>query len=199
MSNYRLLILVFACFWGGCAGKTPPPSLVPPGAYNQALETVYTYAFALTEPMNSNRLEYQDSIALCRLIPKEKEIGVEIYNLSDKPITVDWDKAQFVDPEGALHTVVHELVPLADTSRRQTPSLILPQGMLSDSVAPKDFVYTTITGWEQRPIFPRSAAASSMKGKSFGITIPIGYQDSVKLYTLKFAIADVSSYTVKRK
>ena len=198
MSNYRLLFLVSACLFGGCAGKMPPPSLVPPGANRPLFETIYTYAYTLTEPMNQNRLEYQDAIALCRLIPKEKEIGVEIYNLSDKPIMVDWDKVQFVDPEGLLHTVVHELVPLADISRRQTPSLIMPQGMLSDSVAPKDYVFTTITGWEQRSIFPRSAAASGLKGQSFGVTIPIKIENEVKLYALKFAIADVSSYTIKR-
>ena len=198
MSNYRLLFLVSACVFAGCAGKTPPGSLVPPGANRPAIETIYTYAYALTEPMNQNRLEYQDSNALCRLIPKEKEIGVEIYNLSDKPITVDWDKVQFVDPEGVMHPVIHKLVPLADTSRRQTPSLIMPQGLLSDTIAPKDYVFTTVTGWEQRSIFPRSAAASGLKGQSFGVLIPIKLENEVKLYTLKFAVANVSSYTIKR-
>ncbi|MBM3262476.1 MAG: hypothetical protein FJY97_03500 [candidate division Zixibacteria bacterium] len=198
ISVFRVSLFVLMLFWAGCASK-PPPSLVAPGADRVVFETVYTYAYTLTGPVSHNLLEYRDTLAFCRLIPREKEIGVEVYNLSDNPVRIDWDEVRFVDPEGNAHPVLHELVPLADGVRRQTPSVIPPQGMLSDAITPKPYVYADITGWERKSIFPRSEAAMRMKGQTFGVILPVRQETVVTTYSLSFAVSDVRSYTVERK
>ena len=104
-----------------------------------------------------------------------------------------------IDSEGQSHGVLRRLELLSDGVREQTLSLILPQGVLSDTMTPKNTVYMTRTGWTQQPLFPNSEAALSMKGQTFGLVIPVQQDTSVKTYRLTFEVSDVRSYLVEKK
>lgn len=194
----RYLLIACFLFILGCAAHTPP-SLEPPQAPVET-ETLYTYIFGMTKPVAQRSLEYRDGTLLCRLRPKELEVGLDIINLSDAPFAIEWDQARFIDGNGTPHPVLHKLVLLSDISRRQTPTLILPQGVLNDAVAPKTHVFMdSIGAWHQRPLFPKTEEALQHRGATFGVVLPIKINNAVEIYTFEFQVQDVQSYTVTRR
>jgi hypothetical protein len=189
--------------YSGCASQNThtPPSLIAPGDLSEDREykTEYTYAYKLIEPAQIDLLEYRDDLLFCRLIPDQNTIGVDIYNLSSDPFYVDWNQIRMIDAEGLSQGVFRRLELLSDGVREQDLSLILPQGVLSDTLTPKNKVYRNMTGWAQKPLFPNSAEALSMKGQTFGLVIPVKQEESVKTYRFTFEVSDVQSYLVEIK
>ena len=104
-----------------------------------------------------------------------------------------------IDSEGQSHGVFRRLELLSDGVREQDLSLILPQGVLSDTLTPKNKVYRNMTGWAKKPLFHNSAEALSMKGQTFGLVIPVKQEESVKTYRFTFEVSDVQSYLVEIK
>lgn len=198
-----VLLLSFCMLSAGCATRHThmPPSLIAPGDLPEDREyrTEYSYSYKLTEPVQGESLEYGDGMVFCRLIPEQNRIGLNLYNLSEEPLYVDWNQIRVVDPDGQSHGVIRKLELLSDGVRAQALSLIPPQGVLSDAVTPKNNVYMNTSGWAQKPLFPNSEAALSLKGRTFGLIIPVKQDESVKTYRLTFEISDVQSYLVEIK
>lgn len=203
MNLFRLFIISLFCMYSGCASQNThtPPSLIAPGDLPEEREykTEYTYTYKLIEPAQKDLLEYRDDLLFCRLIPGQNTISVDIYNLSSDPFYVDWNQIRMIDSEGQSHGVFRRLELLSDGVREQDLSLILPQGVLSDTLTPKNKVYSNMTGWARKPLFPNSAEALSMKGQTFGLVIPVKQEESVKTYRFTFEVSDVQSYLVEIK
>ena len=203
MTLFRLFLLSLCCIFSGCASRNThtPPSLIAPGDLPEDREyrAEYSYTYKLIEPVQTELLEYRDDILFCRLIPGQNTIGLDIYNISPAPFYVDWNQIRMIDSEGQSHGVLRRLELLSDGVREQALSLILPQGVLSETLTPKNTVYMTMTGWTQHPLFPNSEAALSMKGQTFGLIIPVQQDASVKTYRFTFEVSDVQSYLVEKK
>lgn len=201
MMNVIGTVIVSCCL--GCMPKPAhtPPSLTPPSTsrvVQKTGETIYTYHFTMVTPAQHNPLEFKDNGLQVRFMPRETVIELTVYNLGTEPLILLWDQTIYIDPQGLSHPIVHRNVNLADTSRRQTPTLILPQGVLSDSIAPIDYIYNSPSGWRQYPIFPRTKEALKLKGSTFSIVLPIKIQETVNSYTFQFQVTDVQGETLER-
>ena len=186
-----ILILLFAT---GCATRRP-------GSLNtadlQAEEFIYRYQYAMTSPVQQGSLEFRDENLFCRLLPQELVIGLDIINLQEEPISIDWNQVRVIDPEGNAHPVVQNMVLLQDLHRTRIPTTILPQGVLNETVAPSDYAYIGFTGWEQRPIFPKTEDALNLKGAKVGVSLPVKIQDKVTRYLFEIIVTDVKKGVLK--
>jgi hypothetical protein len=145
----------------------------------------------MTSPVEQSRLEFRDERLLCRLIPQELAIGLDVINLGGDPISIDWNQVRLIDPEGKPHSIIHKMVLLPDVNRRHLPTRIEPQGVLNETVAPIDYVFMDFTGWRQRPIFPNTEDAMNLKGATFGLTLPVKQRNTVRTYRFEFQVKDV--------
>ena len=183
-------VIGFICLFAGCAAYTPPSFTTPEVREEQI---VYRYTYAMTSPVEQTSLEFRDEALLCRLIPQELVIGLDVINLGVDPVSIDWNQVRLIDPEGVPHSILHKMVILPDVNRRLLPTHIEPQGVLNEAVAPIDYVFMDFTGWKQRPLFPNTEDAIDLKGATFGITLPVKRKNAVKTYMFEFQVTDVSS------
>ncbi|MBI4552063.1 MAG: hypothetical protein HY710_07355 [Candidatus Latescibacteria bacterium] len=199
----RRLVAIITVGW--CAGCGPrpaytPPSLSPPRsvAEKQVPVTVYTYHVTMVTPAQHNPLEFRDETLQIRFMPRETVLEFAVYNLGTRPVVIVWDQAAYIDAQGVSHPIIHKGVLLADTSRRQTPTMVMPQGVLNETIAPVDYIYNSSSGWRQRPMFPKTEESQKLKGTTFGVILPIKTQETVKPYTFQFQITDVEVTTMMK-
>ena len=80
-------------------------------------------------------------------------LSITIENNSKSPIEIDWNRVIIVDFQGAVHSVIHKGVVLADKDKRMAPSVIAPQSQMQDFIFPSDRVIKGRTGWEAKQFF----------------------------------------------
>ena len=187
----RWIYLVgFTCLLLGCAPHTHTPASLTTPEYHKE-EIIYRYAFNMTKPLQQVSLEYRDETLLCRLLPKELNIELNIVNLSEEPFSINWNDVRLIDPEGVSHPILHDMVILSDVRRENLPSLILPQGVLDESVAPIENVALEFSGWTQKPLFPKTEEAMNLKGSTFGVSLPVKQEDETRNYLFEFQVTEV--------
>ena len=95
----------------GCATHKPASLNMPD---DQIEENIYRYQYAMVSPVQQASMEYSDENLFCRLLPQELVIGLDIINLQEETITIDWNQVRVIDPEGNAHPVVQNMVILRD-------------------------------------------------------------------------------------
>ncbi|MEE2710850.1 MAG: hypothetical protein VYA69_14795 [Gemmatimonadota bacterium] len=173
----------------GCATRKPASLNTPD---HQIEEIIYRYQYAMTSPVQQASMEYRDDNLFCRLLPQELVIGLDIINLQEETITIDWNQVRVIDPEGNAHPVVQNMVILRDMHRTRIPTTIMPQGVLNETVAPSDYAYLGFTGWQQRPIFPKTEDALNLKGAKVGVYLPVKIQNRVTNYLFEIVVTNVT-------
>ena len=181
-----ILIVLMAT---GCATHKPASLNMPD---HQIEENIYRYQYAMVSPVQQTSMEYRDENLFCRLLPQELVIGLDIINLRQEPISIDWNQVRVIDPDGNAHSVVQNMVILRDMHRTRLPTTIMPQGVLNETVAPSDYAYLGFTGWQQRPIFPKTEDALNLKGAKVGVSLPVKFQNRVTNYLFEFVVTDVT-------
>lgn len=187
MFRTGIVSIVMCCLWGCAAHK--PASLTTPEYHEE--EIIYRYQYAMTNPVQQDGMEFRDETLFCRVLPKELSIGLDIINVSEIPISIDWNQVRLIDSDGTPHPVVHGMVLLRDLQRANLPTVIMPQGVLNESVAPSDYAYLDFSGWQQRPIFPKTVAALGLQGMRFGVAVPVQIKGAVKNYLFEIEVTGV--------
>lgn len=155
------------------------------------------YNFVLTKPKASSQLIYEDPFLIIEFSITRKQFGFILQNRTENPIKIDWNQVSYVDVLSESHKVIHSGVKYTDKGNPQTPTLIPPTAKLKDIVYPIDYV-SYLPGpsgglWKEEPLFPEAPEAKNLKGKSFGVFMPLEINGVIKNYLFSFNIADVES------
>ncbi len=192
----KTTFVLFAALWmTGCATNRPA-SLDTPVHSEKGI--IYRYQYAMTSPDSQPGMEFKDGMIFCRVLPGELSIGLDIINLSDAPITIDWNEVRLIDPEGGSHRILHNMVLLRDLHRTHTPTVIMPQGVLNESVAPMDYAFLDFSGWQQRPIFPKTEEALEFNGLKYGVSLPVKTEERVSTYLFEIEVTGVTRDVIVR-
>ena len=157
----------------------------------------FRYVFRLIKPTASDDLVFEDAAISVRFAIGDEAKGVEfaLQNKTDAPILVDWDKAAYVDPSGESHRVIHTGIGYADRAKAQSATSIAPTARINDGVFPADYIeWSGATNeWTQTILFPQTAShePTGMKGKRFGVLLPVTVDGAEKNYFFQIQIADV--------
>lgn len=117
----RIVLLIVAALLSGCAG----PTLLARPIATEAASEVFT---AKLEPADCV------SWAGCRAF------RLQVKNLTDHPIEIDWTRTQFVDGGASRGGFMWEGVMYAQRDAPKSPDIILPRGTLAKNLYPNVLV-----------------------------------------------------------
>jgi hypothetical protein len=156
---------------------------------------LYRPKFRLLQPVLSDVLGYRDKIVSISVVPGNRAFELKIENLTQKPLTILWDKAEYMDYRNRAHPLMHGGIRPQDRNDTVPPQVIPPAGSLQQSIFPKSAVRYSqaMKDYITNPLLPLdSENALSLKDKTFTLFLPIEMDRGIiPDYLFKFQIVDL--------
>ena len=129
------------------------------------------------------------------ITPRDQHIDLKIDNLTQKPLTILWDMADYTDVMGQSHRIVPAGIKGENRGNRVPPQAIPVGGSLQASVMPEDSIAYSgeKKGYVVKPLFDLdSDSALSLKGKTVSIFLPVAINGAlIPDYNFRIKIEDV--------
>lgn len=156
---------------------------------------LYRLKYRMIRPVLSEDLGYRDKIVSIRIVPGERQFELKMENLTQKPLKILWDRAEYIDLMNRQHPLMHSGIKPENRNDIVQPQIIPAGGSVQESVFPKSSVaylqgmkeYTT------KLLFPvDSDTARSLTGRLFSVFLPVELDRAIiPDYNFKFEIVDV--------
>ena len=194
----------------GCSSSPPPgsPAVAAPspaasgpfltgaadsvGAIPGSENAKYIYRFRQTDP-SSDRFTFQDRDLSFAFRPSPSALFIQVENRQDRPVWIEWDRSNFVDPFGTSRRIAN-----ADTRWSQRFGTVAPTQIAglqrhSNYVLPIDYLVDPGGSSEQlhRPLFPEDQTAPQYVDREFGVTLMFRLEDRLQPYTFRFRVVSV--------
>lgn len=198
------LLLIAGC--GSVPAPAPVPRTPPPaepaipvsttvdsvGSIPGSPDAQYVYRFRQIEP-GSDRFAFRDRDLSFYFRPSPNTLWFEVENLQGRPVTIDWDRSTFVDPDGRRDQVGHATSTYRDRFSPQGVTVVSGQQKVSDYVFPLDYLLDPGGRDEQvrRPLLPEDGKALTFSGRTFGVDLVILVEDRPRTYTFRFEVVSV--------
>ncbi|HEY6330643.1 MAG TPA: hypothetical protein VI756_15000 [Blastocatellia bacterium] len=154
------------------------------------------------QPERPDRIRYSDQFLSVAFDMTLQNIPLAIRNLTNRPMTLDWNQVSYVDINGIAHRVIHNGIRFMEKEQPMVASPIPPGATLSDLIYPADLIQmeTNIFGhdphWNQPDLFPKAdsrEAAAFYTSRRIGIFLPITWDGSVHDYqfTIEMTVVPV--------
>jgi hypothetical protein len=159
----------------------------------------YNLKYSLIAPAKSEVLIFEDKILTVTITPRPDRIDLKVDNLTQKPLTIQWDKADYSDVMRQSRRIILSRINLENRGNR-IPSQIIPVGgSLQESVLPENAVSYAgkEKGYVVKPLFELdSESALALKGKIIGIFLPVIMDGAlIPDYNFRIMIEDVIKNT----
>ncbi|MDH5510213.1 MAG: hypothetical protein OEZ32_07630 [Nitrospinota bacterium] len=153
----------------------------------------YTQTYTMIEPANSAAKTYEDGKVKVRFHIDEKRIFVKLVNLTNAPLSINWDEASYVSLDGARHKVAGLDSIFSSDRSKPGPTQIPPGGATDDFAAPvKNVEKLEQWTWYLSPLFNlKDENSLENRGKIFGLDLPIQVEGMWKVYSFRFKILNV--------
>jgi hypothetical protein len=154
----------------------------------------YRLKYSLVGPAKSADLTFRDKIVAVTIVPREKNFDLKIENLTQKPISILWDSADYTDVRDQSHRIFPSTVKMENKGDRIPPHTIPIGGSLQVAVTPEDSIsYAGTKGYVVKPLFVLdSDSAPSLKDKTVSIFLPVAIDGAIiPNYMFKIKIEDV--------
>lgn len=152
-----------------------------------------SYRLAMKRPVASNILTFEDSDVRISFDINATNIGLIFANKSGKPITVDWERATYVDVLGKSHQIKPEGAIYSHAKQPLLPSIVYPATEMSYNFLPTDYTYYSRSAnrWISTSLLPDGAEAEHYKGKSIRVLMPLKIAGLSRAYHFVFKIEGV--------
>lgn len=107
----------------------------------------YDYELKLVEPVESNALQYEDENINISFRISPDDVSLDIANKLNKPITLLYERAVYVDQYNSSHNTIHSTLSFLTSEAHSPPKVIPPKTNLSNYFAPVDKV-ESISKWK---------------------------------------------------
>ncbi len=149
-------------------------------------------------------LVFEDDLLKAMFFFGDTSIGIILNNKSDHTIKIDWDNSAWISPSGESKRIIHSGVKLVDRNSPQSPSIIVRNGLLRDSVTPSENIYYVsgqYGGWRYHSLLHNTGVmamdmqgelkkAQIYVGKTCGLLLPIEIEGVQNDYLFTFSIGD---------
>ena len=178
---------------------SPPPSApegMPAGTVTGMATTpsdaLYDIRFAMTVP-SSAKFNYRDRELSFYLRPSPEVLNIQVENLQNQPVWIDWDRSVFRDVVGRTYKVAHSTTQWKDRYGVQARAQIPGLQTYSDYMVPMDYLLDPAGSEEQlhRPIVPVDTSAPQYSGLDFGVDLVFLIEDQPRNYSFRFKVASV--------
>ncbi|MFM8559508.1 MAG: hypothetical protein ACKOC6_07885 [bacterium] len=206
-----LVAAVPGCSAGPELEPVPPPSREPApertvlGAVTSAADSVgavpgssdalFVYRFRMTSPGGSAGFAFRDRDLSFSVRPSPNALYFQVENLQGRPVQIDWDRSEFVDPNGRTGKVGHNTTRWRDRFNVQAYTMVPPQQRYSDYVFALDDLLdpgSTLETQLRRPLLPEDTSAPTYSGKSFGVDLVFLVENQPRTYSFRFQVQSVN-------
>ncbi|MEK6744967.1 MAG: hypothetical protein AABZ15_15220 [Nitrospirota bacterium] len=155
----------------------------------------YRLKYSLVGPVRSADLTFRDKILAVTIAPRDQHIDLKIENLTQKPLTILWDSADYTDVSYKSHRVIPSSIKMENRGGQVPPQTIPVGGSLQVSVTPVDSISYAgeKKGYVVKPLFVLDDdSALSLKDKTVNIYLPVAIDGAIiPNYIFKIKIDDV--------
>ena len=192
----------------GCAGSTQrigfDMSLEQVERPKDAKERFGEVNTTVVDSLGKNYLLFEDKLVKAMFFFGYQQISLILNNKSDHTMKINWDNAAWISPTGESSRIIHSGVRLMDRNAPQSPSVIVRNGKLTDSILPSDHIYFEsgqYGGWRYLALLHNTGVmATDMQselqksqkyvGKTCGVLLPIEIEGVQNDYIFTFKIGD---------
>ena len=183
---------------GGTVPPVPPPPAAGPthnavvGANSDVATALYDIRYSQTLPSSSG-FNYRDRDLSFYFRPTSAVLTIQIENLQDRPVWIDWDRSVFRDPVGRSGKVAHEGTTWGDRYGTQAQTQIFPLKTYQDYLFPMDYLLDPAGSPDQlhRPLIPLDSSAPQYSGTEFGVDLVLMIEQQPRNYSFRFKVASV--------
>lgn len=203
-------VVTLALLLAGCAASPPPqspaapaakpaPAAEPEASFSDTLGSapsssgaMYRYRFRQTDPA-SDRFTFQDRDLSFFFRPAPDALQFQVENRQDRPVSIDWDRCEFISPDGNRTKVAHSTTRWADRFSVQSATQILGLQRAGDELLPLDYLLDPGTSTDQlhRPLFPEDTTAPQYNGRDFGVDLVFRIENQPRTYSFRFRVLSV--------
>jgi len=207
MKRHVIVVGIIALILG-CAGTTQRIG------FNMSLEKVERPKDAkerfgevnttTVDSLGKKYLLFEDNLVKAMFFFGYEQISLILENKSDHTMKINWDNAAWISPTCESSRIIHSGVRLVDRNAPQSPSVIVRNGKLTDSILPSDHIYFSsgkYGGWRYLALLHHTDVmatdmqselqkAQKYAGKTCGILLPIEIEGVQNDYIFTFKIGD---------
>ncbi len=203
------LAMVAALSLAGCASSpaanggaaTPHPATAPPegmpagavsGGATDTHEALFDIRFSMTLP-GSPKFNFRDRDLSFYFRPTPEVLNMQVENLQNRPVWIDWDRSVFRDVVGRTYKVAHSTTQWKERYSVQAQTQIAGLQPYSDYMLPMDYLLDPAGRDEQlhRPLVPVDASAPQYSGLDFGVDLVFMIENQPRNYSFRFRVASV--------
>jgi len=200
-----LIVSLAPAVLAGCSASPPPQSVAQPSATPEAapavdsseaapssVDALYKYHFKQVEP-SSDRFTFQDRELSFYFRPAPDALHFQVENRQDRIVWVDWDRCEFIDPDGNRGKLAHSTTHWADRFNVQASSQINGLQRYSDDFLPLDYLRDPGASGQQlhRALFPEGVSAPQYSGRDFGVDLAFRIDNVPRTYSFRFRVISV--------
>jgi hypothetical protein len=205
------LALAGAAMLAGCASIPPshpaaaPPAAAAPAAPPEGMpsgsvsgtatdshEALYDIRFIMTLP-SSPKFNFKDRDLSFYFRPSPEVLNMQVENLQNRPVWIDWDRSVFRDLVGRTYKVAHGTTQWKERYGVQAQTQIAALQPYSDYMLPMDYLLDPAGSDQQlhRPLVPLDASAPQYSGVDFGVDLVFLIENQPRNYSFRFKVASV--------
>jgi len=202
------LVAALAVMLAGCASAPPahtvaappvvtaPPQGLPPGSVagmvTEAHEALFDIRFTMTLP-SSAKFNFKDRDLSFYFRPTPEVLNMQVENLQNRPVWIDWDRSVFRDVVGRTYKVAHLTTRWQERYSVQAQTQIPALQRFADYMVPMDYLLDPAGLNQQlhRPVVPADASAPQYSGLDFGVDLVFLVEDQPRNYSFRFKVASV--------
>lgn len=181
--------------------RAPSPSVQPAivegasdsvGSIPGSPDAQYYYRFRQTEP-GSDRFTFQDRDLNFFFHPTPDAIHFQIENRQNRPVEIDWDRSNIVDPWGKTDNIAHGSTRWADRFATQSFTTVFALQRYGDYCLPMSYLIDPGSSDQQlhRPLFPEDSSAPQYTDKEVTINLAMRIEGQPRTYTFRFRAVSV--------
>lgn len=199
MQRYVIIMLLALILFGifGCSKKSSDKMIVK---YDVELSMVrkasdinQRYQAPVADTLDVVRYAYEDDLFRSIWSATEAGVNLTLYNKSEEPLKIDWERVNYQDVDGIDHRVLVSGTKLSEINAAQPPTVIPVRGNITETLFSADHIYKSSTGiLARRPLWPIDfTEAQRYKGKSVRLIIPFTVDGLSSQYEFVFTIKNV--------
>jgi hypothetical protein len=175
---------------------TAPPEGMPSGTVSGSTDdpnlAQFDIRFMMTVP-GSAKFNFKDRDLSFYFRPTPEALNIQVENLQNRPVWIDWDRSVFRDIVGRSYKVAHSTTRWKDRYSVQAQTQIAALQPYADYMLPMDYLQDPAGRDEQlhRPLIPLDASAPQYSGLDFGVDMLFLIENQPRNYSFRFKVASV--------
>ena len=145
---------------------------------------------------DTNLALYVDNQISLTIIPEDDCFRINLKNLTQSTININWDDIIYIDEKSESQRVVHSGIRYIDVNAPQTPTKIAKNSVLNDVLIPAHRVFY---GGVENILYRRSVKSLHTEGTLVYLILPVEINGISHEYTITYQIKWAWKYPEKRK